>query len=42
MRNYILSIVLCLMVYLPGIGQEKKVSEDKKNDCDREKGAHVL
>ena len=38
MRNYILSIVLCLMVYLPGIGQEKKVSEDKKTTATEKKG----
>ena len=38
MRNCILSIVLCLMVCLPGIGQEKKASEDKKTTAAEKKG----
>ena len=38
MRNCILSIVLCLMVCLPGIGQEKKASEDKKTTAVEKKG----
>ncbi len=38
MRSYILFIALCLLVSLPGIGQEKKAPEEKKPAAETKKG----
>lgn len=38
MRNYILNVILCLVICLPGIGQEKKALEGKKSTTEEKKG----
>lgn len=38
MRNYILNVILCLVICLSGIGQEKKALEGKKSTTEEKKG----